>query len=112
MNAETIIDADGDIWPISGYWCTACGMPVDRIRCVDQNISEMRRGIVDVDYALSLIAEATAHGVTILYSTRKLGMSTMCHSWRSPPVELLDQLYQHANGIWAILHPSPKAGAR
>ena len=28
MNAETIIDADGDIWPVTGLWCSVCGMPL------------------------------------------------------------------------------------
>ena len=28
MNAETIIDAEGDIWPVTGLWCSVCGMPL------------------------------------------------------------------------------------
>ena len=28
MNAETIIDADGDRWPVTGFWCSVCGMPL------------------------------------------------------------------------------------
>ena len=28
MNTETITDADGDIWPITGFWCSVCGMPL------------------------------------------------------------------------------------
>ena len=31
MNAETIIDADGDIWPVTGLWCTVCGMPLNPV---------------------------------------------------------------------------------
>ena len=56
------------------------------------------------DCALALMAEAAAHGVTILYSNQEIGLSTMRHGWEPPPAELLDELDAHANEIWAILY--------
>ncbi|HEY5224959.1 MAG TPA: hypothetical protein VIJ18_18165 [Microbacteriaceae bacterium] len=56
------------------------------------------------DYALSLMAEAVAHGVTILYGNREIGLSTMRSGIGDSPEELLDELDLHANEIWAILH--------
>lgn len=28
MTVETISDADGDRWPVTGLWCSVCGMPM------------------------------------------------------------------------------------
>ena len=28
MPNNTIIDADGDRWPITGFFCSECGMPM------------------------------------------------------------------------------------
>lgn len=30
MTAARLIDADGHEWPITGYWCTVCGLPLIR----------------------------------------------------------------------------------
>ena len=60
-----------------------------------------------VSYAVTLIAEATAHGIEILYSSREIGISYMRRgSWEPMPDLLLDDLDEYANEIWAILHPS------
>lgn len=58
------------------------------------------------EHALSLMAEAAAHGVTILYSHRDIGISFMGKrgTWETGPTELLEELEAHANEIWAILH--------
>jgi hypothetical protein len=56
------------------------------------------------EHALSLMAEATAHGIEILYSHREIGLSTRRNGWEPPPAELLHDLDAHANEIWAILY--------
>ncbi|MBG6238379.1 hypothetical protein IWX78_001334 [Mycetocola sp. CAN_C7] len=55
-------------------------------------------------YALSLMAEAAAHGIEILFNHREIGLSTRRSSWEPFPTELLEDLDTHANEIWAILH--------
>jgi hypothetical protein len=66
---------------------------------------------LNVDYSLSLMAEAAAHGVTILFSNRDIGITTHRYGWEPPPAELLAELDAHANEIWAILHGYRKAAA-
>lgn len=59
---------------------------------------------MSADYAISLLAEAAAHGITVLYSRRDIGLSTHRRGWEPPPRELLRDLEAHANEIWAVLH--------
>jgi hypothetical protein len=28
---QHVVDADGHKWPVSGLWCSVCGMPLHRI---------------------------------------------------------------------------------
>ena len=28
MTVETITDADGARWPVTGFWCSVCGLPM------------------------------------------------------------------------------------
>ena len=28
MTVETITDADGDRYPVTGFWCSVCGLPM------------------------------------------------------------------------------------
>ena len=31
MSVETITDQDGHCWPITGYWCDSCGLPMHAV---------------------------------------------------------------------------------
>jgi hypothetical protein len=33
--AERLIDRQGHDWPVTGYWCAVCGMPLHKILLVD-----------------------------------------------------------------------------
>lgn len=56
------------------------------------------------DKALTLMAEAAAHSIEIIFSNRELGITTQ-RSGNTPALaELLDDIDAHANEIWAILY--------
>ncbi|SKA87002.1 hypothetical protein SAMN06295879_1018 [Agreia bicolorata] len=54
--------------------------------------------------ALVLIAEAAAHGVTVHYNDREIGLWTHKYGWEPQPGELTKELDAAANEIWAVLH--------
>ena len=60
------------------------------------------------EHTLTLIAEATAHGIDILFSNREIVLSQ--RGEMSPPADLLDELDAHANEIWATLYSHRQRG--
>ncbi|SMG34931.1 hypothetical protein SAMN06296010_2003 [Agreia pratensis] len=57
-----------------------------------------------IENALVLIAEAAAHGVTVAYNDREIGLWTHRDGWEPIPSELLEELDAAANEIWAVMH--------
>lgn len=70
--------------------------------------------MMPAEIALTLMAEAAAHSITILYGDRELGITTMRDGQCAAPVELLEDIDAYANEIWAVMfgyrHRAQQAG--